>query len=69
MSLHFPENITVLEPSVGENAVQATEDVGQVSHAGAGLRAQGQAAGEVFRGGEGVGSPVKGMAAVVDSAA
>lgn len=73
VALHLPEDIAVLEPSVCENTIQPTEDVGEVSHAGlrtaASLGTQRQPTRKVFRGGEGVGGPVKSMAAVVDGTA
>lgn len=56
-----------------KDAIQPSEDVGQMSHAGlcaaARLRAESQSAGKVFRRRKDIRGPIEGMAAIVDGAA
>lgn len=56
---------------MGKDPVHAAEDVGQLPLlvAGIGFRSEGQAAGEVLGGGQNVGRPIEGVAAVVNGAA
>lgn len=72
LALDGPEDAAVLEPGVGEDAVQAAEDVDEVLDDGALVVAVGEddeAAGEELRVGDDVGGPVERVAAVVDGAA
>ena len=67
-----PEDITMLEPGVGEDAVHATEDVGQLAHAledVAAFSPQLESGWEVFGGCQDVGRPVESVVDIVDSAA
>lgn len=73
VTLHLPEHLPVLEPSMREDSIHPTEDIDQVSHAclrsTACFRAQRQPTGEVFGRGKDVRGPVKRVTAVIDSAA
>ena len=67
-----PEDFTVLEPGMGEDAVDATEDVGQLAHALediAAFSAELESGWEVFGGCQDVGRPVEGVVDIVDCAA
>lgn len=67
-----PEDLAMLEPGVGEDAVDATEDVGELAHALediAAFSAELESGREVFAGCEDVGCPVEGVVDVVDCTA
>lgn len=76
LALYRPEDASVLEPCVGKDAVEAPEDVDEVLDRGALIMSCSIAAGqchkprrEEFGVRHDVGSPVEGVAAVVNSTA